>query len=295
MKHLATNLLLLTILSTILAYTATGQQRVDLNGVTVHVVIPVQMKDVHLIPNSLETRKEMSILRYELSVKGTQKVCGLHWRLLLSDKNNQVIRQESWWDRGDWMPESYSKAKAVFQFNGGTEMKLTLLLMEVESVAGITRINRNLIDGEPGTIIGIDRDLESSFTPHIHVSQNDRKTLLGRSLQVIMASEDLKERISLDGKKDLNVLDDEIDTIQGIRVRKIDLKEVRESIRKGNALEYFEYCCFRVSGASIEVILNYHKPKVSGNSYFDTGIRIEVGFAKLDDRLVFSGMRTSHF
>lgn len=88
---------------------------VNLNGTTVTSYAPPDA-GVALAPCKLETSGKMSMLFYRVSVTGTEIIYGLHWYVYVIDSKGKVLSKDSWWDRGEWGPNSETQADTVFEY-----------------------------------------------------------------------------------------------------------------------------------------------------------------------------------
>ena len=280
----------------IFAVRASGQI-LNLNGTKVVVLIPADMSFVQMLPHDINTRSEMSILSYRFTVVGSEIVYGLHWDCYVTDNRNRILNQYSWWDRGEWSSKSPIESSAVIETGKRSQYKLMIILREVESNIGLRSFD-DPSDAEKKRITG-NQSVESvkvNLVPHVDISREDQKSLLARSLNAVLTKAEIRKTLSLNsGAGVVFFLKSDLDANTEARLETVSSERVRESIKKGQPLSYFEYAGVEALGASVKLTLDYHVPTVNERTYIDRGIRVDVFYSKLDGQYVFDRITTTHF
>jgi hypothetical protein len=172
-----------------------------------------------------------------------------------------------------------------------------IILREVESNIGLRSFD-DPSDAEKKRITG-NQSVESvkvNLVPHVDISREDQKSLLARSLNAVLTKAEIRKTLSLNsGAGVVFFLKSDLDANTEARLETVSSERVRESIKKGQPLSYFEYAGVEALGASVKLTLDYHVPTVNERTYIDRGIRVDVFYSKLDGQYVFDRITTTHF
>jgi hypothetical protein len=266
----------------------------QVSGVDVTVLIPDGML-VEMIPSRVVTSNKMSRLRYTFTTREKEITHGLRWRVIVGDSEGNVISEDYWWDRGEWAAGSAVEATAVFEYDKKPGTKLVVVLERVANNIAVKSCSAKVTDAFLKQLFsgGGEVVLTTNIERQVPISEKDELFLLGRSLNTIVNSEDLKRDLGASEYSGYYLLSDKFDSLNNLpNFRPITKEQIKEKLTSGQPFHYFEYCCYETSGKVINIVINYHSPKPVGNLYLRKGTRLKFSFRARQGRFNLKGIAT---
>lgn len=292
-------LFLLTCLPVVSAGQAQAERltgSVEINGTRIWAYVPREMSVV-LTPHRLRTSLEMSMLHYRFSTAGKETTYGLHWYVYVTDATGKIIRNDSWWDRGEWAPFSEVEGEAVFEFKHTDGAQIIILLQEMITSAGVRSVNLSEAERllfEAASESG-KRLPPARFVKHTDMSDDDQQDLLIRSLNSIVADPRLRRALRLKEGSVLLLSDETYDYSGVFNVEPVSQRQINDQLKRGEPVAYLECCRTTVTGRTVSVSVDHHKPLVQGNSYIRKGIRVTFVYRRASGQFTLKETKTEYF
>lgn len=269
---------------------------VEIDGTRISTCVPRGMSVV-MTPYRLRTSYDLSVLYYRFSMTGKETTYGLHWYVYVTDSTGKIIGRDSWWDRGEWSPSAEVEGKGLFEYKNTPGAKLTIILQEMLSSAGVRSISlrdAELLLSEASPDIS-KRLPPAVFVKHADLSEDNQKYLTTQTLNTIV--EDTRLRRSLGLKEGLvPLLADGANDYSGVsNVDLVSREQIDTHLKRGEPVNYLECCRTTVVGRIVSVSVNHHTPSVRGNAYILKGIRVTFVYRRVRGQFTLQETKTEHF
>lgn len=268
-----------------------------LDGARVITLIPPGL-GVKMTPQRIEPSDNTSVLHYTFALTGNDTVYGLRWAVYVGDQSGRLINKEFWWDRGEWPQNSPVEESTEFKYRKTYGSTIVVVLREVISDDGVRSVSDDEAEQEAVEVVAgrAARPLRTKFVAHASISEENTWELIRRSLSTVQTSNDLKGNLLIREGEQIFFLQDGLgNSINLPGVTPISAEQIKDKLKSGESIMYFEFCCVEVHGKSVVVTLNYHMPRVSGQILVRKGITLEFTYYKEQNDFLSKVVKTYHF
>jgi hypothetical protein len=297
MMKIALHFFVLTAFSFAMAFRIQGQE-VTLGGVKVTALVPSVANLVTVNPYKLEPIESGAILHYRTLNSSGETVHSLRWGVYLTNRDNRILHQTEWWDRGSWNPKASDNSTVLIDHELPRDVKITMVLLEAETARGVWKSEAGSASAVLQNVIAsgnVDL-LKFSFEPHDITSEFDDDALMKKSFNLILDSEDLRQLLHLGPSDTIHFLDRNFEGRNDFLIERVTKIEVQTSIRNARPLTYFEYGGADSYGSEVTLTFDFHMPRMIGSSYVDEGIRLEFHYSRRKpDDFKLKDIKSSHF
>ena len=269
----------------------------NVDNTRIRVLIPPEM-NVAMTPQRLDTGKGSPLLYYKFKVLGRETAHVLRWNVYVSDAGGKLVSKDSWFDAGEWSPGSEVDESTIFDYDSKPGTKLTIVLREMVDESGIRRISEKALEQNLERILVRGPALpQPRFIAHADVSDEEGEELFKRSLNFILTKEAFKNDLKLTLPA-LIIMPDGSNVAPPLPNTQVISKEfVKERLRVGESVRYFEYTGFGSYGNNATVSILYHTPRVVANSdlHVETGLILNFTYRKQQSGFALKEIGEVHF